>query len=185
MRFLGLLTLGAAVTFMTAPIGVALSQPERASTTMYNGTGDAIGTVAFTQVGSWVHVDVDVSGLTPGFHGFHVHVTGSCDAATDFNSAGGHLAVSSSHPAGGTHVEHAGDMTNLFVGTDGVGSMSVWSDRFAIGDLLAEGGRAVIIHGDPDNFVNIPARYGVTPDEATLNTGDAGPRMACGVLHAG
>ena len=59
----------------------------------------------------------------------------------------------------------AGDMTNLYVKSDSTGMLSFTVDRFAVPNLLADGGRSVIVHADPDNFRNIPGRYGVTPDE--------------------
>jgi Cu-Zn family superoxide dismutase len=96
-------------------------------------------------------------------------------------SAGGHLDL----PAAAGLAGHAGDLTNLYVNRDGTGSMTFVVDRFTVADLMADGGRAVIVHADPDNFMNIPDRYGVTPDATTMETGDAGARLACGVASGG
>jgi len=160
---------------------------------LQNQAGDEVGTVTFSQLPGRVQVDVNVAGLPPGFHGFHVHTNGVCNASEQFTSAGGHLdlaagdmtMVMGSGPGMPTDGGHAGDMTNLYVNQDGSGSMQFTLDRFSISDLLANGGRAVIVHGGPDNFRNIPDRYGVTIDQATMDTGDAGPRLACGVVQAG
>jgi Cu-Zn family superoxide dismutase len=158
---------------------------------LQNQDGADVGTVTFTQLPGRVQVDVDVAGLPQGFHGFHVHSNGVCNASDQFTSAGGHLDLGTgdmtmvmgsgqSMPMDGGH---AGDMTNLYVTRDGTGSLHFVLDRFSVSDLLSNGGRAVIVHGGPDNFRNIPDRYGVTIDQATMDTGDAGPRLACGVVQ--
>jgi Cu-Zn family superoxide dismutase len=160
----------------------AQAQAGQAFASLYTETGDAVGTVTFTQEAGQVQVRAEVANLPPGFHGFHVHTNGVCDPATQFQSAGGHLDLGSGDlPGGGM----AGDMTTLYVTTASTGVLSFTVDRFAVPNLLADGGRSVIVHADPDNFRNIPSRYGVTPDETTLTTGDAGVRIACGVIHAG
>jgi superoxide dismutase, Cu-Zn family len=159
----------------------AQAQAGQAIASLYTQAGDAVGTVTFTQEPADVMVRAEVANLPPGFHGFHVHTNGVCDPATQFASAGGHLNLGAGAlPGGGM----SGDMTNLYVKADGTGTMTLRVDRFAVTDLLADGGRAVIVHADPDNFRNIPSRYGVTPDQTTLETGDAGVRIACGVIQA-
>jgi Cu-Zn family superoxide dismutase len=123
-----------------------------------------------------VHLVARAEGLPPGFHGFHIHTTGRCDAPT-FTSAGGHF-----NPGGATHGGHAGDLPSLLVNADGTATLETATDRFSIGDLRDADGSAVMIHSGPDNFANIPARYG-GPDQETLNTGDSGSRIACGVVR--
>lgn len=66
---------------------------------------------------------------------------------------------------------------------DGTGSLSFVSDRYGIADLFDAGGNALIVHANPDNYANV-YRYG-TPDAMTLATGDAGGRIACGLIRAG
>jgi superoxide dismutase, Cu-Zn family len=134
-------------------------------------------------------------GLAPGFHGVHIHKTGKCEpnsvapsggAPGDFLSAGGHFQ------APGHSVEPAsGDLTSLEVRKDGVGMLVTTTDAFTMDDLLTGEKTAVIIHAGADNFGNIPRdRYTQTngtpgPDEATMSTGDAGKRVACGVIGSG
>src|SRR5215210_2107636 len=55
-----------------------------------NGTSGVSGYIEFRKIGSGVHVTGNVSGLTPGQHGMHIHETGACDAPS-FESAGGHF----------------------------------------------------------------------------------------------
>ncbi|NUR86738.1 MAG: superoxide dismutase, partial [Nonomuraea sp.] len=133
-------------------------------------------------------VSIVVKGLTPGFHGFHIHTSGVCDPqavdpatgqVSPFFTAGGHF-----DPNGGTHAGHAGDLPPLLTAQDGSGTASVVTDRFRLRELTDADGSAVIIHALPDNLANIPARYAPNgPDEATLKTGDAGGRVACGVIR--
>jgi Cu-Zn family superoxide dismutase len=153
--------------------------PRTAVVTLHDASGASIGEASLTRRSGEVRVDIAVRNLTPGFHGFHVHSIGVCDAASGYTSAGGHL-----NPGGGHHPEHAADMPVLFVKQDGSGATHFITDRFQVNDLFDADGSALIIHAAPDNYANIPARYAPSgPDEATLATGDAGPRAACGVVE--
>ena len=69
------------------------------------------------------------------------------------------------------------------VNADGKAKAKFKTDRFRVADLFDADGSAVIIHANPDNYANIPTRYVATPDTATLATGDAGARIACGVVE--
>ena len=134
-------------------------------------------------------------GLTPGFHGVHVHKTGKCEPHSvaptggppgDFLSAGEHFQAPghSAEPA-------SGDLTSLEVRKDGVGMLVTTTDAFTMNDLLTGEKTAIIIHAGADNFGNIPRdRYTQAngtpgPDSTTMSTGDAGKRVACGVIGAG
>lgn len=147
---------------------------------LYDVNGNLVGSVSLTQSGANVVVVVQVNDLPPGVHGFHIHTTGQCDPAgeTPFASAGDHF-----NPGGTTHPDHAGDLPALLVLNNGTGLMTAFTDRFAVADLLDADGSAIIIHADPDNFAHIPDRYGVTPDEQTLGTGDGGAQIACGMVE--
>jgi Cu-Zn family superoxide dismutase len=105
-----------------------------------------------------------------------VHTTGRCDAST-FATAGGHF-----NPSGAAHNAHAGDLPSLLVNANGRATLATATDRFSLADLRDADGSAVMVHSGPDNFANIPPRYG-TPDQATLDTGDSGSRVACGVVR--
>ena len=159
--------------------GVGSKKPAtKAEARLVNAAGDEIGVVRLKEKGGAVRVDGKVRGLPAGFHGFHVHAIGSC-VGPAFTSAGGHL-----NPAGAGHPSHAGDMPVLLVNADGTASATFESDRFGLGDLFDADGAAVIVHANPDNYANIPAdRYDPDPDATTLATGDAGGRLACGVIQ--
>ena len=162
--------------------GGALAAGQSAKVTLHDAGGMTVGRVKLTQVGGAVMVRADVQGVAPGFHGFHVHGVGEC--IPPFTSAGGHF-----NPSGTTHGDHAGDMPPLLVMDDGTASIRFQTDRFTVRDLFDADGSAVIVHADRDNLANIPVRYHshtedvFGPDSATLATGDAGGRFACGVVE--
>jgi len=137
-----------------------------------------------------VQVLVRAQGLKPGFHGFHIHERGVCEAPSQdadgktgaFLSAGGHLKQGTQ-----AHSAHAGDMPSLFADRRGRARAAFAIDSYRLRDLTEGDGAAVMIHASPDNFANIPDRYRSSeankpgPDDATLKTGDSGDRVACGV----
>lgn len=148
-----------------------------AKATLYDLEGQPVGKVKFTQQKDDVVVDVHVVKLPAGFHGFHVHAVGECNPP--FASALGHFDLDRN-----THRNHNGDMPVLLVNNDGTAKMKFMTDRFTVEDLLDNDGHgsAVIIHDNPDNYANIPNRYSPARDGPTLATGDAGARIACGIV---
>lgn len=175
--------------------GQASDQKLTADLKLPNGTTVATAEIAFTGNYATVTVQTTESGqLAPGFHGLHIHSVGKCEANSvaptggapgDFNSAGGHLQVAghSGHPA-------SGDLSSLQVREDGSALLVTTTDSFTEEDLTGEAKTAIVIHEKADNFANIPPeRYQQVngdppPDETTLATGDAGKRVACGVIGA-
>lgn len=180
--------------------GTSTARPRGLVAQLKNSSNATVGTVRVipTEDGKTA-VRIVASGLTPGFHGYHVHTTGLCDPlATDttgnpspFFSAGGHFNADTTM----THGSHTGDMPPLLVTADGTARLSFKTDRFRPRDLLDEDGSAVIIHAGPDNLANVPGttssggeRYHSHVDDvfgsdtATKATGDAGSRFACGVV---
>lgn len=164
----------AGVMFLGA-IAYGEASAQTARSELSNSQGQKVGSLTLTQEADGVRVAVEVSGLPPGHHGFHIHAVGKCEPP--FTSAGGHF-----NPAGQGHPSHAGDLPNLLVNADGKASMMVKTGRFKVADLLDADGSALIIHADPDNHANIPSRYRPDPDTSTLGTGDAGGRIACGII---
>jgi superoxide dismutase, Cu-Zn family len=183
-----LVVLALAAAILTAPLYASgdsrSSSRKHVKVQLVDAGGAEAGVVKLTTQGQSVIVRAEVEGLTPGFHGFHVHSVGECVAP--FTSAGGHY-----NPAATGHGSHAGDMPSLLVLDDGTAQLQFATDRFTIAELFDADGTAIIVHALPDNFANIPTRYQSTtegtfgPDSATLATGDAGGRVACGVVAAG
>jgi Cu-Zn family superoxide dismutase len=128
------------------------------------------GTVTFTQKGDKLAVTVQLSGLAPGGHGFHVHEKGDC-SAPDGSSAGGHF-----NPTGKPHGSpdapdhHAGDMPMLQADASGNATLTTDLGGLTIGsggtDIV---GKSVVVHKDADDFKTQPA-------------GNSGARIACGVI---
>ncbi|KAA9393510.1 superoxide dismutase [Kocuria coralli] len=153
--------------------------------------GGSVGEVRVVPTDGGVQIDADVENLEPGFYGFHVHQVGECEAESaapdDPSDTGAFLSAGSHIPGegGADHPGHAGDLPTLLVNEDGSGSMTVITDRLDESLLMDDDGSAIMIHADPDNFANIPERYASEgPDEDTTATGDAGDRLACGVIEA-
>ncbi|WP_454788262.1 superoxide dismutase[Cu-Zn] [Mycolicibacterium lutetiense] len=161
--------------------------------------GTAVATADFQFADGFATVTVETTTpgkLAPGFHGLHIHSVGKCEANSvaptggapgDFNSAGGHFQVPghSGHPS-------SGDLSSLQIRADGSGKLVTTTDAFTAEDLLAGTKTAIMIHEKADNFANIPPeKYQQVvggapgPDQATMATGDAGSRVACGVIGAG
>ena len=134
------------------------------------GGGTAKGTVQFTQLDHGVQIQAEITGLTPGKHGFHIHEFGDC-SATDGASAGGHF-----NPGGNAHggpdapMSHAGDYGNLDADAGGRAVLTLISRKITL-DQSAAGviGRSVIVHEKTDDLASQPA-------------GNAGPRIGCGVI---
>ena len=164
-----------AVTAQRAP-----SDVEVVSATLRNAAGAEVGFAEFRKSPrSAVAVALTARGLTPGYHGFHVHTVGRCDAPS-FESALGHLK----NP-GEDHGAHKGDFPPLLVKRDGTATARFQTDRFGLEALRDPDGSAVMIHALPDNSANIPtARYDPDVDQVTKDTGDSGARVACGVVPA-
>ncbi|WP_405134396.1 superoxide dismutase[Cu-Zn] [Nocardia sp. NBC_01388] len=181
-------------TSSAAPAGTAqgggLTNPptDSVSATLKDSNGQTVGTATFGVVGNHLEVSVEAHGLKPGFHGLHVHQFGKCEAnsvaptggpAGDFLSAGGHFQAGDQnmHPA-------SGDLTSLEVKQDGTAKLVTTTDAVTLDELK---GKALMIHAGADNFGNIPSRYtqaggAAGPDAETMATGDAGARVACGVI---
>lgn len=186
MRAVATVAAVASVALATG-IGVALATGDhdrsgkRAAAVLRDASGEKVGLAFLRERRGKVEVEAEVWGITPGFHGFHVHTVGEC--VPPFTSAGGHF-----NPTGASHGDHAGDMPSLLVNADGTAELAFETDRFSLRDLFDADGSAVMVHSGRDNFANIPSRYrsDVTgapgPDAETLATGDAGSRVACGVV---
>jgi Cu-Zn family superoxide dismutase len=128
-------------------------------------------------------VTIHAWGLTPGFHAIHIHAVGVCDpgGAKPFASAGGHF-----NPTAKPEGMQAGAFPVLLAGANGEAQTQFVDGNFKIRELLGPSGTAVVIHAAADNYANIPNRYtanGVAgPDAESQMTGDAGARIACGVI---
>jgi len=135
----------------------------------------AHGSLILTQAGASVQIEGEVTGLDPGgIHGFHIHETGDC-SDPDAEGAGGHF-----NPTGDVHGDprgdrhHVGDMRNLQANAEGVAVVQQVIDHAGLGVEGAHSllGRAVLVHAVADDYTTDP-------------DGDAGERIACGVIVEG
>ena len=124
------------------------------------------GCIEFYQKNGCVLVVARISGLPKesetGFFGFHIHQGRNC-SGTEFFGTEGHY-----NPKGLPHPKHAGDIPPL-IRCRGNAYLSFRTDRFSVNEII---GRTVVIHSDPDDFHTQPA-------------GDAGRKIACGVICKG
>ena len=157
-----------------APAAPAAASPSatRAMATVAPTQGSTVaGTVTFTAGKTGVHVVADLTGLTPGDHGFHIPEKGDC-SAPDGTSAGGHFNPAQ-HPHGAPGAEHhAGDLGNITAGADGKAHLEADFPFMSMAGADSIIGRAVIVHAGKDDLQTQP-------------TGNAGGRQACGVIKAG
>jgi Cu-Zn family superoxide dismutase len=140
-----------------------------------NSKEKKIGMAILSQFEKGVLLKIFASGIEPGRHGFHFHETAKCEAPT-FESAGSHFnPTNKKHGFNNPDGYHAGDLGNLVVGKDGVAEAEIFFDYATLQEgqatsLLDKDGSALVIHTDPDDYITEPA-------------GDAGDRIACGVIQ--
>ena len=132
------------------------------------------GKVTASPMGDGVHLRGEVGGLTANSaHGIHFHENGDCSAA-DASSAGGHFnPTAAPHGKRGSGAHHAGDMDNIVADAGGVAKVDMHVSGVTLGGGASNdvAGRALIVHAMPDDYRSQPS-------------GNAGARLACGVLRA-
>ena len=127
---------------------------------------DVGGTIVLTQAKGYVQLSGEVTGLTPGKHGFHIHQFGDM-RSDDGTATGGHYNPDKT-PHGGPHSNkrHAGDFGNVNAGADGVAKVNIKARGLELHHVI---GRAIVVHGGADDLESQPS-------------GAAGPRVAVGVI---
>lgn len=137
-------------------------------------SGSAVsGTLKFHEMKDRVvHITGTIEGLTPGKHGFHIHVNGNCDSP-DAMSAGGHYAPSGGqHGAPGSKMHHLGDLGNILANEKGLANVDIVVSGITIALMgtASIGDRSIVVHAKEDDFSD-PA-------------GNSGARVACGVIES-
>ena len=127
------------------------------------------GTLHFRKRPAGVHVQGTITGLGAGTHGFHVHEFGDC-SAPDFSSAGEHFNPGGARTARRTDAKrHVGDLGNVEAGASGTVAIDYTDPHLRFEGDRSILGRGVIVHEKADDLKTQP-------------TGDAGGRLACGVI---
>ncbi|MGH2550336.1 MAG: superoxide dismutase family protein [Thermomicrobiales bacterium] len=162
--------------------------PAFASVAIMDASGARVGSATLTPAGNGeTTIAIQVSGLPEGQHGLHIHEIGNCDPAGEkaYSAAGGHfnpdhtmhgapvLATPGATPGAGD--AHAGDLGNITVGADGVGTLVITTNAVTLvpgesHSLNDADGSALVIHAGVDDLVTDPS-------------GDSGARIACGVIY--
>ena len=163
---------GALLASASLLAGPAHAQP-KASADIKDASGKSLGEAILVQQDGAVEISATLTGLPSGEHAFHIHEVGRCDPP--FESAGGHF-----NPKGKKHGKdnpagpHAGDMPNLEVPDSGRVKVQVAVKGVSLdggsNPLLDRDGAALVVHEGPDDYKTDPA-------------GNAGKRLACGVIH--
>jgi Cu-Zn family superoxide dismutase len=126
------------------------------------------GTVRFTKTSHGIHVEGEISGLTPGEHGFHVHEFGVWNP--DGMETGGHF-----NPTGAPHAghdsasRHVGDMGNIKADENGVAKIDLDDDQMSFDGPNSILGRGLVVHEKADDLKTPPS-------------GNAGGRLAVGII---
>jgi len=140
------------------------------------GESGVAGNIVFEQdvKGGPTHIKGKITGLNPGRHGFHIHQFG--DLSDGCTSAGAHF-----NPFGKTHgapedeERHVGDLGNIEVKHDGTVDIDISDKLVSLVGANSVIGRSVIAHADADDL-------GKTDHQLSKTTGNAGARVACGVI---
>src|SRR5690625_4695703 len=143
---------------------------------MYNATGDMVGTARLIEHPDGVNIKLKVEGLSPGFHGVHIHEIAKCEGP-DFQSAGNHLNPDEKkhgllHPDGA----HLGDLPNVEADNEGKVDANITAQDMTLlkgeKSLTDRGGTSIIVTSKAD-------------DGMTQISGDAGERIICGEIKRG
>ena len=133
---------------------------------------DLTGMAMFMQEGDTITVFIEIAGASPGLHAVHIHEIGDCSAA-DGTSAGGHWnPTDAPHGKWGDGAFHLGDLGNIEVGQDGIGTFELTTNLWEMGtgsdlDIV---GKGIIVHAGADDFTSQPS-------------GNAGARIGCGAIE--
>lgn len=154
-------------------VGLPTASAAPLTVAMKNAKNEAVGSATVTELAKGVKIDLDLYGLAPGPHAFHIHENGVC-TGPKFDSAGGHFNPEK-HPHGFDTKDgyHAGDMANVMVGSDGKAKVQIINTSVSLGSdansLKKTGGTAFVLHEKSDDYKSQPA-------------GNAGAKVVCGEI---
>jgi Cu-Zn family superoxide dismutase len=164
----------AAAALLAACQGMSADAPPRATAQLQPTKGNkTIGEATFEQIGSKVHVWVFVQGLKPNQeHGLHIHEVGDCSSGDGMSAKGHFNPLGKPHGHPGSSERHAGDLPALRADKAGRAKVDIEIDVITVTPgPTSIVGRGLIVHADPDDYRTQP-------------TGNAGARLACGVIRA-
>ena len=164
-----------AASALGSTLVLAQMMPATAHAELRNADGKTIGHATLTEGSNGVLIHVELTGAAAGVHAFHIHAVGQC--TPPFTSAGGHFnPAQRQHGLVNPPGHHAGDLPNVTVPESGALTLDVFADGVTLGSgstsLFDADGSALVMHGGADDYRSDPA-------------GNAGPRIACGVITKG
>jgi Cu-Zn family superoxide dismutase len=165
----GLIT--SALVLAACATGTGSAGPKATATLRPASGSNVQGQVTFTQIAAnRVRVTGEVTGHEAGLKGFHIHEKGDC-SAPDATSAGGHFNPAKMQHGSSPTTGHTGDMGNLTFDGSGRARIDTVLEGISVSRDEPNGiiGRAVVIHAATDDLKTDP-------------TGNAGGRVACGVI---
>ena len=168
--------LAAAASLALSAAAALAGEPGTAQAKLADASGKEVGVVDFRDTPNGVIVHAVFDGIAPGNHAFHVHAVGKCEPPT-FDSAGGHFNPENhQHGFAVKGGWHSGDLPNITVPADGKLTIDVLAPELSVSDdddekMLDADGAAVVVHEGVDDYTTQP-------------TGNAGKRIACGVVQA-
>ena len=164
----------AAATVLLAACQSMSPEPLRATAQLQPTKGSkTFGEATFEEVDGKVHVVIFVQGLKPGMeHGLHIHEAGDCSSGDGMSAKGHFNPFGKPHGHHGSGERHAGDLPSLKANKEGRANIQADLDVITLAPGPASIiGRGLIVHADPDDYKTQP-------------TGNAGARIACGVIQA-
>ena len=168
------IAVGAAVVLLGACASAPVESP-RANAQLQPTKGNkTFGEATFEEADGKVRVVIYVQGLKAGQeHGLHIHEVGDCSSGDGMSTKGHFNPFGKPHAHAGTPERHAGDLPALKADKDGRAKVDAMLDVITVAAGPASVvGRGLIVHADPDDYKTQP-------------TGNAGARIACGVIRAG